>query len=94
MNVTVSSKFEAMLRRKVDAGQFESMSEVVEEALRQMEERDKLERLKAAIDVGHQQYLRGEVRELTPELIEEMNCRADEEERLGLPIPDEVQPQR
>lgn len=94
MNVTLSSKYEAMLRRKVDAGQFESMSEVVEEALRQMEERDKLERLKAAIDVGYQQHLRGEFRELTPALVEEMNRQADEEERLGLPIPDEVQPQR
>ena len=77
MNFTLSPKYEQLVRRKVDAGQFESTSEVVEEALRQMEEREKLERLKAAIDVGHQQYLRGEVRELTPELIEEMNREAD-----------------
>jgi antitoxin ParD1/3/4 len=82
-----------MVRRKVEAGQFESEREVVEEALRQMDEREKLERLKAAIAVGDEQFERGEFTTWTPDSLAQLIREADEEDRQGLPIPNEVQPQ-
>jgi len=69
MNVTLSPQSATMVRRKVEDGGFGSESEVVEAALRQMEERDqRLAELRAAIAVAEEQVARGQVTLLTPEL--------------------------
>ena len=57
MNVNLTPELEAMVRRKVASGLYNSVSEVVREALRLMEERDrvreaKLERLREDIAEG------------------------------------------
>jgi antitoxin ParD1/3/4 len=57
MNVNLTPELEAMVKRKVDSGLYNSASEVVREALRLMEEKDrmrevKLERLRLDIAEG------------------------------------------
>ena len=42
MNVTLTTELEQMIRAKVDAGHYESPTQVVEEALQLLEERDQL----------------------------------------------------
>ncbi len=57
MNVNLTPQLETMIRRKVDSGMYNSASEVVRDALRLMDERDrlraaKLDRLRDDIDDG------------------------------------------
>ena len=42
MNVSLTSELEELVRQKVDSGRYRSASEVVREALRLLEERDRL----------------------------------------------------
>jgi antitoxin ParD1/3/4 len=46
MNVSMTPELEALVRRKVESGRYLSASEVMREALRLLEERDKLEELR------------------------------------------------
>lgn len=96
MNVNLTPQLEAMVRRKVEGGQYNNASEVVREALRLMqqrdEERDGLGRLRAAIAAAQEQFDRGEGREYTPELLERLKHQAAENARLSVPIPDKVKP--
>jgi antitoxin ParD1/3/4 len=96
VNVNLTPQLEAMVRRKVEGGQYNNASEVVREALRLMqerdEERDSLARLRAAVAAAQEQFDRGEGREWTPELHEEIKRQAAENARLGVPIPDDVKP--
>ncbi len=94
MNVSLTPELEELVRRKVESGMYGSASEVVREALRLLEERDreKLARLRAAIAVAEEQVARGEVIPWTPDLMERLKREAAEEDRLGLPIRDEVLP--
>jgi antitoxin ParD1/3/4 len=62
---------------------------VVREALRLLEERDRLARLRAAIAVGDAQIARGEGIPYTPELLVELDREVDERVRRGdRPNPD------
>ncbi len=90
MDVRLSPRWEAMIRAKIDNGTVRDASDVVGEALRLMEERDRLDRFRAAIAVGDAQAARGEVVDWTPDLIERLTHEAAEEERLGVPIHDDV----
>lgn len=68
MNVSLTSKLESLIQEKVRSGRYSSASEVVREALRLLEERDRLnaEKLKALrrdIAVGLRQANRGETTE-------------------------------
>ena len=92
MNLNLTPQLEAMVRRKVESGLYNNASEVVREALRLMEERDSLQRLRAALAIGQEQLDRGEDRDYTPELMEQLKQQATENARLGRPIPDEVKP--
>ena len=83
---------ETLIRQKVDAGLYNDATEVVDEALQLLDERDRLSHLKAALAVGHEQYLRGEGVPWSPDSMDELIREADEEDRLGLPISDDVQP--
>ena len=77
MNVSLTPQLEALIREKVASGRYNNASEVVRDALRQMEERDRrLEALRTAIAVGDEQIARGEVVEWTPELRAEIMERA------------------
>ena len=90
MNVNLTPRLEAMVQQKVASGLYNNASEVVREALRLLEERDRLARLRAAIAVGDAQIARGDVAEWTPDFMERLINEADEEERQGVPISDVV----
>ena len=65
MNVNLTPELDQLVHDKVDSGLYNSASEVIREALRLMQERDeirqvRIEQLRKEIDIGYQQYLRGE----------------------------------
>lgn len=92
MNVSLTPQLEAMVRQKVESGMYNNASEVVREALRLMDARDRLDRLRAAIAHAEEQVARGEVETWTPGFIERLIQEAAEEERAGIPICDDVTP--
>lgn len=66
MNVSLTPELEQLIHKKVETGRYLSASEVVREALRLLEERDKLQAMKfeevrREIQVGIEQADRGEV---------------------------------
>jgi putative addiction module antidote protein, CC2985 family len=74
MNISLTPELEAMIKRKVDSGLYNNASEVIREALRLMNEQDrinamKLQLLKAEIETAWQQADRGEFVHCTPESI-------------------------
>lgn len=46
MNISLTPELEAYIRKKVEAGMYHSSSEVVREALRYMEERDRIRQMR------------------------------------------------
>jgi antitoxin ParD1/3/4 len=89
MTVTLTPQAEALIRQKVEAGPYRTADEVIEEALRLLDERDRLTRLRAAIAVGDAQLARGEGIPYTPELLDEIDREVDERLRRGeQPSPD------
>ncbi len=91
MNVTLSPRFEAMIRDRIEHGDYADAADVVEEALLRMEQEDqaKLERLRAALKVGLDELDRGEGREYTSELRAEILANARRKIREGhRPDPD------
>jgi antitoxin ParD1/3/4 len=67
MTVTLTPEAEALVRRKVDAGPYQTAEEVIREALRALEERDRLNELRAKLQIGLDQLDRGERVPFTPE---------------------------
>jgi putative addiction module CopG family antidote len=92
MSIQLPPDVEASIRQKVQRGQFPDEAEVVREALQLLDERDRKRRLNAALAVGDEQYARGEVTTWTPDTLDQLMREADEEDRQGLPISDDVQP--
>ena len=89
MNVSLTPQLEAMIRQRVESGRYNSASEVVREALRLLEERDRLEHLRSLIAVGVAEAERGELIDFTPELMDQIARRAKERIRRGeAPDPD------
>ena len=89
MNVMLSPHSTELIQQMVDSGRYQTADEVLEEALLALDDQLRLERLRAAIDIGDEQLERGEYELLTPELIEEMNQSAREKWRNGhQPDPD------
>ena len=89
MTVTLSPHAEAIIREKVDSGRYGSSDEVIEQALQDLDERERLERLQAMLQVGLNADDRGEVDEWTPELRERLHLEALERYRRGeQPDPD------
>ena len=92
MNIRLTPQLEAMVREKVASGLYNDASEVVCEALRLMAERDRRERLKAAIAIGDEQFARGEFTTWTADSMRRLVQEAGAEDRRGLPIRDDVLP--
>ncbi|MGL6158953.1 type II toxin-antitoxin system ParD family antitoxin [Microbulbifer sp.] len=67
-SMTLGSHWETFIRNQLESGRYGSASEVVRDALRQMEERQsKLEALREHLSEGMAQAQRGEFSDLTPE---------------------------
>jgi antitoxin ParD1/3/4 len=93
MAVTLTPQIEEIIRKKIEAGQYSDASELVGEAVLQLDARDqKLERLRAALQSGIDQADRGELIPWTASSMDEIQREADEADRLGLPIDPDVQP--
>ena len=61
MNVSLTPQLEQMVREKVESGRYNNASEVVREGLRLIEERDeRLRRLRDEMQLGIDQFARGE----------------------------------
>ena len=79
MNVSLTPELEQLIHTKVESGLYLSASEVVREALRLLEERDrvnmmKLEELRRAIQIGIDQADRGELLD-GPEVIAKLRTK-------------------
>ena len=75
MNVSLTPMLEELVQRKVATGLYNSASEVIREALRLLEERDELRKmrltaLRKEISVGLEQLQRGEVSEYDDQSLE------------------------
>jgi antitoxin ParD1/3/4 len=60
MNVTLPPRFEALVEEKVMSGRYADASEVIQEALRLLDEHERLQHLRAALALGPEQIERGE----------------------------------
>jgi len=79
MNVSLTPELEQLIHKKVQSGLYLSASEVVREALRLLEERDKLramrfEELRRDIQIGIDQPDRGELLD-GPEVFEKLRAK-------------------
>ena len=93
MVVTLSTEIEALIKQKVESGRYGSASEVIQEAVLQLDDRQRdLDRLRAEVAMGFSQLDRGEGVILTPELVDELKLKAAESARLRRPIKDAVKP--
>ena len=72
--------------------QYSDADAVIEEALRLLDERDRLAWLRQAVDEADAEFARGEFVEWTSDFLERLKREAEEDSRLGRPIPDEVKP--
>ena len=92
MNVSLTPQLEALIRQKVASGRYKNPSEVIREALQLLEEKERLELLRNAIAIGDAELERGEGILWTMDTMRQLRSEAEEEDRQGLPISDDVQP--
>jgi antitoxin ParD1/3/4 len=79
MNITLSPRIQQFIQEKVDRGEYAQPEEVVNEAFRLLEARDRTYRhLRDLIDAGDRAYQEGKTRLWSPELREELRRKADE----------------
>ncbi len=90
MNVTLPPELEALVARKLRDGGYCDASEVIEDALRLLAERDAYERLRTELQIGRDQLARGEYIVYSAELMEKILAEAAEDARRGVPVPDAV----
>lgn len=64
------------IQQWIDSGQFEDANAVIAAGLELIRRKEQYEELKAAIDVGYQQYLRGEVFDMDDEFRERVTQKA------------------
>lgn len=89
MVVTLTARIEALVRQKIESGPYGTADEVIEEALLLLDERDRLERLRASLAEAEAEFDRGEGVEWTPALMDQLKREADELRRQGArPDPD------
>lgn len=89
MNVHFPPVDDEYIRRKIEAGFYSNATELVRDAvrrLRETEEGERLEHLRAAVVLGHGQALRGETDAYSPELLEELAQQAFENKNNGKPV--------
>jgi len=72
MNVIVDAHSETLNRQRVDSGRYPDASAVVSAALRMLDEHDRVQELRANLQIGLDQIERGEVVEFTPELLDDL----------------------
>jgi antitoxin ParD1/3/4 len=100
VTLTLPPQLEAMIQKKIESGSYSDPSDVVQAALRLLEEHDRqasedderLLRLRAALKIGQDQVDRGEGRPYTPELREAIRAEARRKWAAGEQPNDDVVP--
>jgi putative addiction module CopG family antidote len=93
MTIQLPADVEALIRQKVASGRYPSAEEALSAAVRLLDVYDRrLLQLQAKIRIGLDELDRGEGRELTPELWDEIDREADEALRRGEPPDPDVCP--
>jgi antitoxin ParD1/3/4 len=93
MHVNLSPEIESYIKGKVSGGFYGNATEVIRDAIRRMQaEEQRGTALRAAIAKGEGQLDRGEGREYTPELMEEITKTARKNLRGGKPMDPDVIP--
>lgn len=93
MHIKLSPEFEQSLQLKVGSGFYSNASEVIRDALRRMREEDeKLEQLRAAVQIGDEQLNRGEGQSYSSSRLESITEKAFSNSRNGKKISIDVQP--
>ena len=90
MSVTLSPQTEALIRRTLEAGRYATVDDVIAEALRVLDARDRrVEQMRESVRDGFAAIERGEGVELTVESMQERGQRTHERARRGdVPSPD------
>lgn len=83
MNVSLTPQLEAKIRERVESGRYNNASEVVRDALRHLEEYERLEHLRALLEVGRKDELRGDLIEFSPEWMADLHRRVEERFQRG-----------
>lgn len=78
MNFSLTPQLEEMIRQRVESGKYNNASEVVRDALRHLESSERLDHLRALIQVGLDEANRGELIDFTPEWEADMDRRVRE----------------
>lgn len=93
MSITiVEPTTEERIRRQVDSGRYEDAGAVVSKAVEMLERAENLRIVRALVAEAEESIARGEVYDMTDTFWEEIWAEADEEDRLGIPIPDHLKP--
>lgn len=92
MSIHLGPSVRAKIDQRVERGLYPDAESVVEDALRSLEARERKETLRALIQEGLDEAARGELIEMDDDFWPNIMREADEEDRLGIPIPDHVKP--
>jgi antitoxin ParD1/3/4 len=89
MTVTLTRQHEDLVERLVASGQYEDAEQVIGQALRLLEEHERLQQLRAKIQIGLDELDRGEAIEVTPEFWDVFDREVDDRLLRGeMPNPD------
>lgn len=93
MHINLSPEMEKYLQAKVGTGFYSNASEVVRDAIRRMwAEDEKLEALRAAVQIGDEQLDRGEGVTYAPERLDRITEKALTNARNGKKVSPDVAP--
>jgi len=93
MHINLSPEIESYIQNKVNSGFYANASEVVRAAIRRLRDEDeKLETLRAAIQIGDDQITRGECEPYSSVLMTELMRQAIENSKSGKKINSDVIP--
>ena len=90
MSITLTPQLEQAILKKVESGDYADASDVVREALKVLDAHEREVRLRAALQIGLDQFDRGEVVPWMPDTMERLIREGVEADKLGLPIKDDV----
>lgn len=90
MALQVSQKLETEISELVESGDFADAEDVIGRGVKLLQEVRRRERLIASVEEAGASLERGEGQELTPNLWQEIWDQAMEDERLGLPLDQDV----
>lgn len=79
MNIYLGEHFEEYIRRQIASGRYTSAAEVMRDALREHENKTKLERLRKHIAEAQEEYDRGEGRPMNDEFWSELELEIEAE---------------